>query len=132
MQERHSFLRQVGYLLHFKFWTMETKDKIEKEQDETLAHVIPDTSDQKPATYDPDKYVPKATRGEEYDEGVPLEDAKPDEGYSTDPAQGKSSASLHLADEDMDRRLEDPLEEAENLKESYNKSQEKSQEEKQE
>ena len=111
---------------------MEKNDKVEKEQDETLAHVISETSDQEPTTYNPDKYVPKATNGEEYEEGVPLEDAKPDEGYSTDPAQGKWGASLHLADEDMDRRLDDPLEEAKNLKESYNKSQKNSQEEKQE
>lgn len=110
---------------------METNDKVEKEQDETLAHVIAETRDQEPGTYNPDKYVLKATNGEEYEEGVPLEDAKPEEGYSTDPAQGKSSASLHLADEDMDRRLEDPLEEAKSLQESYNKSQKNSQEEKQ-
>lgn len=111
---------------------METDNKVEKEQDETLAHVIPEEKDQEPATYNPDRYIPKATSGQEYEEGVPLEHAKPDEGYSTDPAQGKWSASLHLADEDMDRRLEDPLEEAKNLKESYNKSQKNSQEEKQE
>ena len=111
---------------------METNDKVEKEQDETMAHLIAEKSDHQPATYDPDKYVPKATNGEEYEEGVPLEDAKPDEGYSTDPAQGKWGASLHLADEDMDRRLEDPLEEAENLKESFDKSQKNSQEGKQE
>ena len=110
---------------------METNDKVEKEQDETLAHVISEKGDQKPATYDPDKYVPKATSGEEYDEGVPLEDAKPDEGYSTDPAQGKSSASLHLADEDMDRRLGDPLEEAKKLQENFDKTQKKPPEEKQ-
>lgn len=111
---------------------METNDQVKKEQDETLAHVVNEQSDQEPATYNPDKYVTKATNGEEYEDGVPLEDAKPDEGYSTDPAQGKWGASLHLADEDMDRRLEDPLEEAKNLKESYNKSQKNSQEEKQE
>jgi hypothetical protein len=109
---------------------METNNKVEKEQSETLAHVTPQKSDEEPTTYDPDQYLPKATRGEEYDKGVPLEDAKPDEGYSTDPAQGKESASLHLADEDMDRRLENPLEEARNLKESYEKSQKNSQEEK--
>lgn len=111
---------------------METNNKVERENDETLAHVTYETSELKPATYDPDKYVPKATSGEEYAEGVPLEDAEPNEGYSTDPAQGKWSASLHLADEDMDRRLEDPLEEAKNLKESYDKSQKNSQKEKQE
>ena len=108
---------------------METDNTVEKEQDETLAHVIPEEKDQEPATYNPDRYIPKATSGQEYEEGVPLEHAKPDEGYSTDPAQGKWSASLHLADEDMDRRLEDPLKEAQNLKESYNKSQKNSQEE---
>ncbi len=110
---------------------METNNKVEKEKDETLAHVTQKNSDKEPATYNPDKYVPKATNGQEYEEGVPLEDAKPQEGYSTDPAQGKWSASLHLADEDMDRRQEDPLEEAKNLKESYDKSQKNSQEEKQ-
>ena len=109
---------------------METDKKVEKEQDNTLAHVTKANNDKEPGSYDPDRYLPKATNSDEYKEGVPLEDAKPSEGYSTDPAQGKWSASLHLADEDMDRRLDDPQQEAENLKESYEKSKENTQEEK--
>ena len=103
-----------------------------KGQDNTLAHVTKEEKEKKPESYDPDRYLPSATSGEEYEEGVPLEQAEPQEGYSTDPAQGKWSASLHLADEDMDRRLEDPEKEAQNLKESYEKSKENSREEKKE
>lgn len=101
-----------------------------KEQDNTLAHVTREQEKKTPESYDPDKYLPSATNGEEYEEGVPLEDAEPNEGYSTDPAQGKWSSSLHLADEDMDRRLEDPEKEARNLQESYEKLKDNSQEEK--
>ncbi len=109
---------------------METDQKVEKEQDNTLAHVTKEKNEEKSGSYDPDRYLPSATNGKEYEEGVPLEDAEPNKGYSTDPAQGKWSASLHLADEDMDRRLDDPQEEAKNLKESYDKSKANAQEEK--
>lgn len=106
---------------------MENKDQdVKKEQDETLAHVENEKKNKEPETYDPDKYLPTSQGTERYEPEVPLEDKKPNEGYSTNPAQGKESASLHLADEDMDIRQEDPIKEAENLKESYQKSQESS------
>jgi hypothetical protein len=100
----------------------------DKDKDNTLAHAIGSESEDGSKTYDPDRYVPKSASiaGEEnqqYAEEVPLEQAQPRKGYSTDPAQGKDEASLHLADEDMDRTNEDPEQEAENLKESYEKSQ---------
>ncbi|MPR35453.1 hypothetical protein [Salmonirosea aquatica] len=109
---------------------METDKKVENEQDNTLAHVTNQGKEKDTESYDPDRYVPSATSGEEHEEGVPLEEAEPDEGYSTDPAQGKWSASLHLADEDMDRRLDDPLKEAKNIQESYEKSEQHSRQEK--
>ncbi len=48
----------------------------------------------------------------------PLEQKAPEKGYSTDPAQGKTDVSLHLADEDQDRHL-DSEKEARELQESY-------------
>jgi len=105
---------------------METDKKVEKEQDNTLAHVTSQEKGNTATSYNPDQYLPSATQEEEYEAGKPLEEAEPNEGYSTDPAQGKWSASLHLADEDMDRHLDDPQEEAQNLKESYEKSKENS------
>ncbi len=106
---------------------MENRNQgVKKEQDETLAHVENEKKNKEPKTYDPDKYLPTSQGTERYEPEVPLEDKDPNEGYSTNPAQGKESASLHLADEDMDVRQEDPIKEAENLKESYQKSQENS------
>ncbi len=102
---------------------MENEDKLEDTQDNSLAHVVNEEKENKPKTYDPDRYLPTATSEEPYEPEKPLEDKEPDEGYSTNPAQGKEEASLHLADEDMDRRPDDPMKEAENLKESYEKSQ---------
>ncbi len=102
------------------------KEDVKKPQDETLAHVEYEKKNKEPKTYDPDKYLPTSQGTGRYEPEVPLEDKEPDEGYSTNPAQGKESASLHLADEDMDIRQDDPVEEAENLKESYQKSQESS------
>ncbi len=102
---------------------MQNENKVEDTQDNSLAHAVNEEKEPKPKTYDPDRYLPTATSKEEYEPEKPLEEKEPDEGYSTDPAQGKEEASLHLADEDMDRRPENPQEEAENLKESYEKSQ---------
>lgn len=48
----------------------------------------------------------------------PLEHKAPEKGYSTDPAQGKTDVSLHLADEDKDRII-DPEKEAKELQESF-------------
>jgi|GEM_PF-6720989 len=48
----------------------------------------------------------------------PLEQKAPEKGYSTDPAQGKTDVSLHLADEDRDRTI-DPEKEAKELQESF-------------
>lgn len=104
---------------------MDNED-VKKEQDETMAHVIDEKKDKEPKTYDPDKYLPTSQGTERYEPEVPLEDKDPSNGYSANPAQGKETATLPLADEDMDIRQEDPLEEAENLKESYQKSQENS------
>lgn len=101
---------------------MDTDKPTEKEQDNSFAHVVSPKKEKDPKTYDPDRYLPSATDGGEYEEGVPLEQAEPGKGYSTDPAQGKWSASLQLADEDMDRRPENPEDEARNLQESYEKS----------
>ena len=109
---------------------MENENKVETTQDNSLAHAINEEKESKPKTYDPDRYLPTATSEQPYEPEKPLEEKDADEGYSTDPAQGKESASLHLADEDMDRRPEDPMKEAENLKESYEKSQKTSAEEK--
>jgi hypothetical protein len=92
-------------------------------EDNTLAHVDGNSKEQKPATYDPDRY--KTTEGES-GEGLPLEEQAPAKGYSTDPRQGKPAASLHLADEDMDKRPEDPKAKADDLQESFEKSKENS------
>ncbi len=48
-----------------------------------------------------------------------LEKRDPEKGYSTDPGQGDPGVSYPLRDEDMDRQVQDPVAEAENLKESY-------------
>ncbi|MBC7892417.1 MAG: hypothetical protein H7Y12_09405 [Sphingobacteriaceae bacterium] len=48
----------------------------------------------------------------------PLEQKAPEKGYSTDPAQGKTDVSLHLADEDQDRTI-DLEKEAKELQESF-------------
>ncbi|GHB73218.1 hypothetical protein [Persicitalea jodogahamensis] len=108
---------------------MDNKNKVDDTQDNSLAHALNEEKENKPKSYDPDRYLPTATSEQEYEPEKPLEEKEPDEGYSTNPAQGKEEASLHLADEDMDRRPENPLEEAENLKESYEKSQKNSAEE---
>lgn len=102
---------------------MQNENKVENTQDNSLAHVLNEEKENKPKTYDPDRYLPTSTSEQPYEPEKPLEEKDPDEGYSTNPAQGKESASLHLADEDMDSRPEDPMKEAENLKESFEKSQ---------
>ncbi len=102
---------------------MENEKKVEDTQDNSLAHVVNEGKEKKPKTYDPDRYLPTATSEQPYEPEKPLEEKEPDEGYSTNPAQGKEAASLHLADEDMDSRPDDPMKEAENLKESFEKSQ---------
>lgn len=109
---------------------MKKESKLKDTQDNSLAHAFYQEKESEPETYDPDRYLPTSTSEQPYEPEKPLEDRKPDEGYSTNPAQGKEEASLHLADEDMDRRPIDPLKEAKNLKESYEKSQKTSAEEK--
>ena len=108
---------------------MQYENKEETTQDNSLAHALNEKKDQKPKTYDPDRYQLADGDEKDFEPEKPLEDRKPSEGYSTDPAQGKESASLHLADEDMDRRPDDPMKEAENLKESFEKSKKNSAEE---
>ncbi len=102
---------------------MENENKVKNTQDNSLAHAINEEKEGKPKTYDPDRYVLTNDSKQEYEPEKPLEQKEPNEGYSTNPAQGKEEASLHLADEDMDRRPDDPMKEAENLKESFEKSQ---------
>jgi hypothetical protein len=105
-----------------------TQDKkTDKGKNNSLAHVIDEKENKDAATYDPDRYT---TNGNDSQEGVPLEDQDLAKGYSTDARQGKDSASLHLADEDMDRRPEDPVAKAQDLKESYQKSKQNSDQEK--
>ncbi|WP_373512536.1 hypothetical protein [Persicitalea sp.] len=101
---------------------MDNDSKSEDTQDNSLAHALKEKKEDKPKTYDPDRYLPTSTSEQPYEPEKPLEEKDPSDGYSTNPAQGKEEASLHLADEDMDRRLEDPVKEAENLKESLEKS----------
>lgn len=102
---------------------MQNENKVENTQDNSLAHALSEGKENKPKTYDPDRYVLTNDGNKEYEPEKPLEDKDPDAGYSTNPAQGKESASMHLADEDMDSRPDDPMKEAENLKESFEKSQ---------
>ena len=87
------------------------------------------SDEQKPDSYDPDRYVPDSTK-EGQEEGIPLEQQESGEGYSTDARQGKESASLHLADEDMDRQPEDPEKDAQDLKQSFEKLKDNSESEK--
>lgn len=99
-----------------------------KKNKNTLAHVENTDKVEKESnfSYDPDKQVPKEDiknqptdlHDEVKKENV-LEDKEPDKGYSTDPEQSKTEASMHLADEDMDKPADDPIADAKNLKESY-------------
>lgn len=94
-------------------------DQSEETKDNTPVTGTGKQESGKTSTYDPDKYIPKQANEGDFEEGVPLASKEPEKGYSTDPGQGKQSASLHLADEDMDRKVEDPEAQAKDLKESF-------------
>ncbi len=102
---------------------MENDKKSTEKQDNSLAHLTENKQENKPATYDPDRYL---TNEGDAEEGKPLEEQEPDKGYSTKSRQGKPAASLHLADEDMDKRLENPEAKGQDLQESFEKSKENS------
>lgn len=99
-----------------------------KKDTDTLAHVESEKEEKKESkfSYNPDNLIPKENiknqatdLHDEVKKEALLEKKQPYKGYSTDPGQSKTDASLHLADEDMDKKNEDPIAKAKNLKESY-------------
>jgi hypothetical protein len=98
-----------------------------KKDNDTLAHLEPTEKGKTESnfSYNPEKLIPKENiknqptdLHNEVKKEALLEKQEPHKGYSTDPKQSKTEASLHLADEDMDKPNEDPVKEAKNLKES--------------
>lgn len=99
-----------------------------KKDTNTLARVESEKEERKESkfSYDPSNLIPKENiknqatdLHNEVKKEAPLEKEQPYKGYSTNPKQSKTNASLHLADEDMDKKNEDPIAKAKNLKESY-------------